>query len=124
VYDEARVRGILVNVADDPAHCTFHVPAVIRRGAIAIAISTGGASPALTKHLREEIEETVGAEYKRLAELFAELRPRVQARVPRERREALWHELIDAALPLLREGRDGNARRAMEAIIEKTTAAC
>ncbi|MCI0475069.1 MAG: bifunctional precorrin-2 dehydrogenase/sirohydrochlorin ferrochelatase [Anaerolineales bacterium] len=119
VYDEARARGILVNVVDDPAHCTFHVPAIVRRGNLAIAISTGGASPALAKHLRAEIEKTIGAEYERLAQLLAELRPRVQARVPREHREALWRELIDAALPLLRAGREADARRAMETLIQK-----
>jgi precorrin-2 dehydrogenase/sirohydrochlorin ferrochelatase len=119
VYDDARSRGMLVNVVDDPAHCTFHVPAVVRRGSIAIAISTGGACPALAKRLREEIETAVGAEYAQLAALLAELRPRVRARVPRERREALWHELMDAALPLLREGRDEDARRAVETIIQQ-----
>lgn len=117
VYDEARARGVLVNVVDDPAHCTFHVPAIVRRGNLAIAISTGGASPALAKHLRAEIEKTIGAEYERLAQLLAELRPRVQARVPREQREALWRELIDAALPLLRAGRDEDTRQRVETIV-------
>ena len=119
VYDEARTRGILVNVADDPAHCTFHAPAVIRRGQIAIAISTGGASPALARHLRQEIERTIGAEYEHLAELLAELRPHVQTYVPRERREALWRELIDVTLPLLRAGDENAARKEMETIIQK-----
>jgi siroheme synthase-like protein len=119
VYDEARTRGILVNVADDPAHCTFHVPAIVRRGQIAIAISTGGASPALAKYLRAEIEKTISAEYELLARLLAELRPRVQARVPRERREALWHELIDVALPLLRAGDESAARKKMQTIVQK-----
>jgi siroheme synthase-like protein len=119
VYDEARARGILVNVADDPAHCTFHVPAIVRRGQIAIAISTGGASPALARHLRQEIEKTIGAEYEQLAALLAQLRPRVQARVPRECREALWHELIDAALPLLQTGDERAAREAIQALMQK-----
>ena len=119
VYDEARARGTLVNVADDPAHCTFHVPAIVRRGQIAIAISTGGASPALAKHLRAEIEKTISAEYELLARLLAELRPRVQARVPRERREALWHELIDATLPLLQAGDERAAREAIQALTQK-----
>jgi siroheme synthase-like protein len=122
VYDEARARGILVNAVDDPAHCTFHVPALVRRGDIAIAISTGGASPALAKHLRAEIEKTLGAEYESLARLLAELRPRVQARVPHAQREALWHELIDAALPLLRAGRAEEARARAETLIENATA--
>ncbi len=119
VYDDARMRGILVNVADDPTHCTFHAPAVIRRGQIAIAISTSGASPALAKHLRQDIEKTIGAEYEQLVTLLAELRPRVQTRVPRERREALWHELIDIALPLLRVGDESAARKEMQTIVQK-----
>jgi precorrin-2 dehydrogenase / sirohydrochlorin ferrochelatase len=119
VYDEARTNGILINVADDPARCTFHAPAVIRRGQIAIAISTGGASPALAKHLRAEIERTIGAEYEQLVTLLAELRPCVQARVPRERREALWHQLIDVALPLLRAGDESAARKTMQVIVQK-----
>jgi siroheme synthase-like protein len=119
VYDEARARGILVNVADDPAHCTFHVPAIVRRGNLAIAISTGGASPALAKRLREEIENFLGAEYALLADLLAELRPHVQTHVPHKHRETLWRELIDTALPLLRAGREADARRAMETLIQK-----
>ncbi len=117
VYAEARARGILVNVVDDPAHCAFHAPAVVRRGAIAITISTGGASPALAKRLREEIENTIGAEYARLADLLAEVRPRVQARVPQERRATLWDELIDAALPFVRAGRVEDARQIVETIV-------
>lgn len=117
VYAEARARGILINVVDDPVHCTFHVPALVRRGNITIAISTGGASPALAKHLRAQIEKLIGSEYVQLATLLAELRPRVQARVAREHREALWHALIDTLLPLLREGRAEEARACTENLI-------
>jgi precorrin-2 dehydrogenase/sirohydrochlorin ferrochelatase len=122
VYAEARARGILVNVVDDPAHCTFHVPALVRRGDIAIAISTGGASPALAKHLRVQIEKLIGEEYAQLAALLGKLRPRVQAHVAREQREALWQALIDAALPLLREGRAEEAHARAETLIENATA--
>lgn len=121
VYAEARARGILVNVVDDPAHCTFHVPALVRRGNITIAISTGGASPALAKHLRKRIETLIGDEYAHLAELLAQLRPRVQVQVAREHRDALWHALIDTLLPLLREGRAEEARACAENLIEKMT---
>lgn len=121
VYAEARARGVLVNVVDDPAHCTFHVPALVRRGNITIAISTGGASPALAKHLRVHIEKLIGDEYAQLAALLAELRPRVQAHVACEHRDTLWHTLIDTALPLLRERRVDEARACAENLIEKVT---
>ena len=52
----AKLRGILVNSADDPANCTFTLPAVARDGVVTVAVSTGGASPALASHLRGEIE--------------------------------------------------------------------
>ena len=107
VWREAQERGCLVNVADDPARCTFHVPAVVRRGAITIAISTGGASPALAAHLRRQIETAVGPEYGHLATLLAELRPWVQASIPQAaRRKRLWPQLIDTLLPLLLQARE------------------
>ena len=56
VAADATRRGIWVNSADDPANCTFTLPAVARDGAITVAVGTGGASPALASHLRGEIE--------------------------------------------------------------------
>jgi siroheme synthase-like protein len=50
---EARERGIWVNAADDPAHCDFILPGVVRRGVLTVAVGSGGASPALTRALRE-----------------------------------------------------------------------
>jgi precorrin-2 dehydrogenase / sirohydrochlorin ferrochelatase len=52
----AKLGGILVNSADDPVNCTFTLPAVARDGVVTVAVSTGGASPALASHLRGEIE--------------------------------------------------------------------
>jgi precorrin-2 dehydrogenase/sirohydrochlorin ferrochelatase len=84
-------------------------------------VSTGGTSPALAKRLRQDVEAVIGPEYGRLAELLAELRPRVQARVLAEKREALWRELIDALLPLLREGQVGTQQKA-ESILRQAEA--
>ena len=56
VAADAAGRGIWVNSADDPANCTFTLPAIARSGPITVAVSTGGASPALASHLRTEIE--------------------------------------------------------------------
>lgn len=60
VSADATARGIWVNSADDPANCTFILPAVARDGAVTVAVSTGGASPALASHLRGEIEDWLG----------------------------------------------------------------
>ena len=53
-------HGIWVNSADDPANCTFTLPAVARDGPVTVAISTGGASPALASHLRGEFQNWLG----------------------------------------------------------------
>lgn len=77
---EARARGIWVNAADDVAHCDFILPALARRGRIALAASTGGASPALARWLRERLEEFLTAEVEALADLLADVRVEVRAR--------------------------------------------
>ena len=60
VHADAEARKMLCNVADVPELCNFILPAVHREGPIAIAVSTGGASPALAKRLRSQIAELVG----------------------------------------------------------------
>jgi precorrin-2 dehydrogenase/sirohydrochlorin ferrochelatase len=78
----AQDRGIWVNVADDPEHCTFIVPAQVKRGELTLAISTGGASPALARKLREELQLHFGPEYG----LYLDLLRRVRTRLLTERR--------------------------------------
>lgn len=63
VFQEAQSRRVLCNVVDDPGHCDFYYPAVVRRGALQIAISTAGLSPALAQRLRRELEQQFGPEY-------------------------------------------------------------
>ena len=63
VFQEAEARGTLCNAVDDPARCHFYYPAVVRRGALQIAISTSGFSPALAQRLRRELEVEFGPEY-------------------------------------------------------------
>jgi precorrin-2 dehydrogenase/sirohydrochlorin ferrochelatase len=63
VFREARRRGVLCNAVDEPARCDFYYPAVVRRGDLQIAISTGGRSPALAQRLRRELEAQFGHEY-------------------------------------------------------------
>jgi precorrin-2 dehydrogenase / sirohydrochlorin ferrochelatase len=63
VFREAEARGILCNAVDDPDYCHFYYPSVVRRGALQIAISTEGLSPALSQRLRRELEVQFGPEY-------------------------------------------------------------
>lgn len=121
----ARRRGIWVNIADTPAECDFIAPAVVRRGRLQIAISTGGASPALAKRLRQEIEREIGPEYETLVEFLGALRARVADRPPHVRRalferavspelRAAWRrgdraEVAERLAELLEEGSEGVA---------------
>lgn len=98
VSAEARRWGIPVNVVDDPELCTFTVPAVVRRGDLLVAISTGGGSPALARHLREMLETAVDDAYGDLLAILAELRPRVQREVPLAARPAVWDRLLDGGI--------------------------
>lgn len=79
---DAERAGILCNVADDPELCSFILPAVHRIDPIAIAVSTGGASPALAQRLRSEIARVVGPEHARLARELRELRPWAKENLP------------------------------------------
>ena len=63
IFREAEARGILCNAVDDPDYCHFYYPSVVRRGALQIAISTEGLSPALAQRLRRELEIQFGPEY-------------------------------------------------------------
>lgn len=97
VYEDGERAGVFVNAADDPAACSFHVPAVVRRGPVAIAVSTGGTSPALAAWLRARVSEVVGPEYEAVAHAVAAARAEVRtAGVPTEGLD--WEDLIGALL--------------------------
>jgi len=121
----ARKRGIWVNVVDDPQAGTVIVPAVARRGELQIAVSTGGASPALAKHLRERLEREFGPEYGDLVALLGELRaewePRAaRAGVPPAARRAAWHEVVELPLAsLIATGLGGEAAAQARAVLER-----
>ncbi len=74
VAEEGRRSGVLINAVDDPSHCDFIVPSVLKRGPLAIAVGSGGGSPAVAKMVREELEERIGREYAELARIAAEVR--------------------------------------------------
>ena len=82
MFDEAERRSMLCNVVDVPPLCSFILPAIVRSGPIAIAISTAGASPALAKRMKREIGELFGAEYAELAGLLNDVRGWAKATLP------------------------------------------
>ena len=111
VCREGRALGILVNAADDPAHYDFILPAVVRRGPLAVAIATGGTSPALAGVIRTELDAYLGPDYATLAELSADARCEL-----RRRGQSATGEVWQAALgnstlrQLVREGRQQEAK--------------
>ena len=74
VSQDAREKGIPVNIVDDPQKCDFILPSIVERGDLAIAISTCGNSPALARHLREELEARYGEEYEIFLRILGSLR--------------------------------------------------
>ena len=111
-----------VNVADVTEACSFYMPAVVRRGPVSIAISTGGHSPLLASRLRQKIEAEIGPEVGRLAELLDELRGEVKARCPdMPSRAAAWRRVVDSDVPqLLAQGREAEAVARAHALAEES----
>lgn len=94
VHEEARRRGVLCNSVDDPAHCDFYYPAIVKRGDFQIAISTSGLSPALAQRLRKELEAQFGPEYETWLNELGRIRQALfsDAMDPEDRKRLL-HEL-------------------------------
>ena len=111
VLAEGRREDVWVNAADDPEHCDFFLPAVVRRGALTVAIGTGGLSPALTRAIREELEAYFTDDYAALVELVAEVRGELRG-LRRSPDGDTWVRALGADLRrLLSEGRRDEAKQ-------------
>jgi siroheme synthase-like protein len=108
VFEDAEARSMLVNVVDVPPLCNFILPAIVRTGPLAVAISTAGASPALAKRMKREIGEMFGEPYANLAILLNEARGWAKATLPTYQDRKQFFESIVNGEPdpveLLREG--------------------
>ena len=82
VSEAAAELATLCNVADDPELCSFILPAITRRDPIVVAVSSGGASPALAKRIRDDIATRIGPEHADLAQRLASLRPWAKRALP------------------------------------------
>jgi siroheme synthase-like protein len=108
VYDDAERRAMLVNIVDVPPLCNFILPAIVRTGPLAIAISTAGASPALAKRMKREVSELFGEEYARLAIMLNDARGWAKGTLPTyQDRKAFFESIVNGdpdPIALLRAG--------------------
>lgn len=98
VAADATAAGVWVNAADQPADCTFILPAIARHGPVTIAVSTGGASPALARRLRDHARQLLSDDVVGLAAELAERRGEIR-RAGGSTEDVDWSPLIDPVLP-------------------------
>jgi siroheme synthase-like protein len=114
VFNDAERRAMLVNVVDVPPLCNFILPAIVRTGPLAVAISTAGASPALAKRMKREISELFGEPYATLAVLLNDARGWAKSTLPTYQDRKEFFEAIVNGEPdpieLLRAGDAGAVR--------------
>jgi siroheme synthase-like protein len=124
VHDDAERRPMLVNVVDVPPLCNFILPAIVRSGALAIAISTSGASPALAKRMKREIAEEFGEPYARLAIILNEERGWAKATLPTyQDRKEFFESIVNGdpdPVELLRAGGGEDEVRELIAAAKET----
>jgi len=118
VWQEGSANHQMVNVVDDTPRCNFIAAAILRKGDLSIAISTGGKAPALAVRLKERLEREIGPENERFLELAGKLRAPLAHHIPDfETRKKLWYEIVDSnVLDLLAHGEEA---KAIELISEK-----
>jgi len=118
IFDDAEHRAMLVNIVDVPPLCNFILPAIVRTGPLAIAISTAGASPALAKRIKSEIAAAYGEPYARLAVLLNEARGWAKGTLPTyQDRKAFFEEIVNGdpdPIALLRDGDEQAVRELIE----------
>src|SRR5262249_46221398 len=119
VFDDAEKRAMLVNVVDVPPLCNFILPAILRTGPLAIAISTAGASPALAKRMKEEIGAQFGEEYARLAVMLNDVRGWAKGTLPTyQDRKEVFESIVNGTPDPIGLLRAGNERAVLDLIAE------
>jgi precorrin-2 dehydrogenase len=123
VYYDAEKRAMLANVVDVPPLCNFILPAIVRTGPLAIAISTAGASPALAKRMKREISDLFGEDYARLAVMLNDVRGWAKGTLPTyDDRKEFFEGIVNGdpdPIVLLREGREADVLAIIDAAKER-----
>lgn len=115
VRADGDAAGVWVNAADDPAACSFTVPAVVRQPPLMVTVSTGGHSPALARWIKDRVAAEMGPEWSALAKVLSAARERLGA-AGRSTESADWRAVIDSdMLGLLRSGQDERVKERLEA---------
>ncbi len=109
----AEAQNKLVNIVDQPEHCNFTVPSKLQRGKLTLTISTDGASPGLSRRIREQLEGLFGNEYATLLDWMAETRRDMieQLETDLDRKEVFDRVLDSDVLDLLKQGKEEEARK-------------
>ncbi len=119
VFDDAEKRAMLANVVDVPPLCNFILPAIVRTGPLAIAISTAGASPALAKRMKREVSELFGEEYARLAVILNDARGWAKGTLPTyQDRKQFFEGIVNGdpdPIELVRDGREAEVLEIIDA---------
>jgi precorrin-2 dehydrogenase / sirohydrochlorin ferrochelatase len=127
ISEEAERRAMLINVVDVPALCNFILPAIVRSGPLAIAISTAGASPALAKRMKREIAEAYGEPYARLAVILNDHRGWAKGTLPTyQDRKEFFEGIVNGdpdPIDLINEGREAELQGLIESAKQSLTAA-
>lgn len=120
VYRDGEATGVWVNSVDDPEHCSVTLPSRLRRGPLMVTCSTGGHSPALSRWLRQRLEDEIGPEYETLLCLLSEARERIQAAGVHTEGLA-WQDVLDSGmLELIRSGETGQAQAKIDRLVDHT----
>jgi precorrin-2 dehydrogenase/sirohydrochlorin ferrochelatase len=121
VFEDGENAGVWVNGADDPAHCSFTLPSVLRRGSLLLTVSTGGRSPALSRWLRRRLETEIGPEFEVLLDLLASERDRLKAEGQSTEGPG-WQKALDSdMLGLIRTGDVTSARETLHACLSSSS---
>jgi len=120
VAAEAKERGILINVVDDPHRSDFIVPSYLRRGDVTIAVSTAARSPALARKIRAKLEKDFGTEYASLAVMVSEVRSELKRRGITVDSDD-WQEVLDldSLIDMVQAGRSGEVRAILLSSLEE-----
>lgn len=109
IFEEAEEHGILLNVVDDPVLCSFIAPAIVKRGQVTMAISTGGASPALARKLRESLEDSPALQWADLAPVLSRVRREIKRMGVKVHPQRWQCSMTPEVLELVQSGREEEA---------------